>query len=158
MKIVAISGSLRRASFNTALLNAAQELAPDGMDIHIEVLSEIPLYDADLQAHDFPASVERLSDQIRDADAVLIATPEYNYSIPGVLKNAIDWVSRVENQPFNGKAVAIMGASMGNLGTSRSQYHLRQVFVYLNGLIMNRPEVFVGVSLPPKIGPLSFDQ
>ena len=146
MKIVAISGSLRKASFNTALLNAARELAPDGMDIHIEGLSEIPPYDADLQAQGFPASVQRLADQIRDADAVLIATPEYNYSIPGVLKNAIDWVSRVETQPFEGKAIAIMGASMGNLGTSRSQYHLRQVFVFLNGMIMNRPEVFVGTA------------
>ena len=146
MKVVAISGSLRIKSFNTALLDAARELAPDGMEVHIEKLSAIPIYDADLQAKGFPASVQRLTGQIRDADAVLIATPEYNYSIPGVLKNAIDWVSRAENQPFSGKAIAIMGASMGNLGTSRAQYHLRQVFVFLNGMIMNRPEVFVGAA------------
>ncbi|MCP4329638.1 MAG: NAD(P)H-dependent oxidoreductase [Alphaproteobacteria bacterium] len=146
MKIVAISGSLREASFNTSLLKAAQQLAPDDMDIDIEDISQIPPYNADLHADGFPAPVLRLAERIREADAVLIATPEYNYSIPGVLKNAIDWVSRTENQPFDGKAIAIMGASMGNLGTARAQYHLRQVFVFLNGLVMNRPEVFVGAA------------
>lgn len=92
----------------------------EGVDIQIEGLSEIPLYDADIEEHGLPAPVQWLVDQISKADAVLIATPEYNYSIPGVLKNAIDWVSRAEGQPFNGKAIAIMGASMGGLGTSRS--------------------------------------
>lgn len=146
MKIAAISGSLRKASFNTALLHTARELAPAGMDMLIADLSEIPMYDADLQAEGFPSPVQRLADQIGKADAVLIATPEYNYSIPGVLKNAIDWLSRMDNQPFNGKPIAIMGASMGGLGTARSQYHLRQVFVFLNGMVMNRPEVFVGAA------------
>ena len=118
----------------------------EGVDIQIEGLSEIPLYDADIEEHGLPAPVQWLVDQISKADAVLIATPEYNYSIPGVLKNAIDWVSRAEGQPFNGKAIAIMGASMGGLGTSRSQYHLRQIFVFLNGMVMNVPEVFVGAA------------
>lgn len=146
MKVIAISGSLRQASFNTGLLRAAQELAPDDMEIEIGDISEIPLYNADEQAMGFPASVQQLSDKIRVADGVLIATPEYNYSIPGGLKNAIDWISRADNQPFNGKPIAIMGASMGNLGTARAQYHLRQIFIFLNGMVLNRPEVFVGAA------------
>ena len=146
MKIIGISGSLRQASFNSGLLRAAQELAPDGMDIEIADISGIPLYNADGEATGLPASVQQLGEQVRLADGVLIATPEYNYSIPGGLKNAIDWVSRADNQPFDGKPVAIMGASMGNLGTARAQYHLRQIFVFLNGMVMNRPEVFVGAA------------
>lgn len=146
MKIIAISGSLRKASFNTALLKAAQELSPSSAEIQIEELADIPMYNADVQAEGFPESVLNLASQIRDADAVLVATPEYNYSMPGVLKNAIDWISRIDNQPFDGKPIAIMGASMGVLGTARSQYHLRQVFVFLNGMVMNRPEVFVGAA------------
>jgi chromate reductase len=146
MKVAAISGSLRKRSYNTALLRAAQELAPDDMEIDIEDISELPPYSADIQAIGIPAPALRLIDRIREADAVLIATPEYNYSIPGVLKNAIDWVSRAQDQPFNGKAVALMGAAPGILGTARAQYHLRQVFVFLNGLVMNRPEVFVNAA------------
>ena len=144
MNIIAISGSLRRASFNTALLKTCTEIAPVGMNISLADISAIPLYNGDEQATGFPASVTALADQIRAADAVLISTPEYNYSIPGVLKNTIDWLSRVENQPFDNKPVGIMGAAMGALGTARSQYHLRQVFVFLNGRLMNRPEAFVG--------------
>ena len=144
MKLLALSGSLRSASYNTALLRAAQEAAPANATVEIGSLAGIPVYDSDLQAKGIPQAVDALTAAIRAADGLLIATPEYNYSIPGGLKNAIDWVSRMEDQPFNGKAIAILGASMGNLGTSRSQYHLRQVFVFLNGLVMNRPEVFVG--------------
>lgn len=146
MKIVGISGSLRMGSFNSALLRAAQAVAPEDMEIEIASIADLPPFNADVQAEGFPVAVERLVDRIRRADGVLIATPEYNYSIPGVLKNAIDWVSRADDQPFNGKAVAIMGASMGLLGTARAQYHLRQVFVFLNALVMNRPEVFVGAA------------
>ncbi len=146
MKVTAISGSLREASFNTALLNAARAEAPDGMTIEIFDLADIPLYNADVQERAFPEPVTRLAETLRAADGLLISTPEYNYSIPGILKNAIDWVSRVDDQPFDGLPVAIMGASMGTLGTARSQYHLRQVFVFLNGLVMNRPEVFVGAA------------
>ncbi|MCG8542686.1 MAG: NAD(P)H-dependent oxidoreductase [Alphaproteobacteria bacterium] len=146
MKIAGISGSLRMGSFNSALLHAAQKLAPDGMAIEIEEIADIPLYNADVQADGFPGPVQRLIDSLRAADGVLIATPEYNYSIPGVLKNAIDWVSRADDQPFAGMPVAIMGASPGNLGTARAQYHLRQVFVFLDGIVMNKPEVFVGAA------------
>lgn len=146
MNIVAISGSLRSASFNTALLNTCTELAPSGVKITLADISAIPLYNGDDQAAGFPPAVTALAEQIRAADGVLIATPEYNYSIPGVLKNALDWLSRVENQPFDGKPVGIMGAAMGALGTGRAQYHLRQVFVFLNGRLMNRPEAFVGTA------------
>jgi chromate reductase len=146
MKIVGISGSLRMGSFNSALLRAAQAVAPEDMEIEIASIADLPPYNADVQAEGFPVAVERLVERIRQADGVLIATPEYNYSIPGVLKNAIDWVSRADDQPFNGKPVAIMGASRGFLGTARAQYHLRQVFVFLNALVMNRPEVFVGTA------------
>ena len=93
-----------------------------------------------------PAAVTALAEAIRSADAVLIATPEYNYSIPGVLKNAIDWISRLEDQPFDGKPVALLGASMGRLGTARAQYHLRQVFVFLNAHLLNRPEVMIATA------------
>ena len=146
MKVFGISGSLRRGSFNTAALRAAQELAPAGMEVEIyESLRDIPPYDDDVrQAQGYPAPVEDLRARIKAADALLIATPEYNYSVPGVLKNAIDWASRPPEQPFDGKPVAIMGASPGAVGTARAQYHLRQMFVYLNGLLLNRPEVMIG--------------
>ena len=146
MKIVGISGSLRKGSYNTALLRAAQELAPDDMRIEMEAIAQIPLYNADSAADGFPPIVNHLVERIRQADGLLIATPEYNYSIPGGLKNAIDWVSRAEDQPFNGKAIALMGASMGLLESVRAQYHLRQVFVFLNAMVLNRPEVFVGAA------------
>ncbi len=144
MKVLGIAGSLRRGSLNRSLLVALSEVAPDGVDLEIASISEIPFYNEDVQAEGFPQSVAELASKIRESDVVVIATPEYNYSFPGVLKNAIDWLSRVEDQPFNSKPIAIMGASKGALGTARSQYHLRQVFIFLNGLVMNRPEVFVG--------------
>lgn len=146
MKVAAVSGSLREGSYNSALLRAASDVAPDDITIEISDLADIPLYNADVQENGFPEPVSALAETLRGADGLLIATPEYNYSVPGVLKNAIDWVSRVDDQPFDGLPIAIMGASMGNLGTARSQYHLRQVFVFLNGLVMNRPEVFVGAA------------
>ncbi|MEQ8193990.1 MAG: NADPH-dependent FMN reductase [Rhodospirillales bacterium] len=146
LNVLALSGSLRKGSYNTMLIEAAKGLAPAGMKIDIASIRDIPLYDEDVRSEAVPASVKTLAQKIRDADAVLISTPEYNYSIPGVLKNAIDWLSREEKQPFDGKPIAIMGASMGKLGTARSQYHLRQVFVFLNGLVMNRPEVFLGAA------------
>lgn len=143
-KIVGISGSLREGSYNSALLRAGAALAPKGVSVEIAGIGDIPLYNEDVKQQGFPAAVEELASAIRAADGVWIATPEYNYSIPGVLKNAIDWVSRVENQPFAGKPVAIMGASLGRLGTARSQYHLRQVMVFVDAIVMNKPEVFVG--------------
>ncbi|NNE22418.1 MAG: NAD(P)H-dependent oxidoreductase [Rhizobiales bacterium] len=144
MNVLAISGSLRKASYNTALLRNASAVAPDGMSIDIATLNDIPLYNGDVDGADKPAAVLELAEAIRAADGVLIATPEYNYSISGVLKNAIDWVSRIDNQPLAAKPLGIMGASAGGLGTARAQYHLRQVFVYLDARVMNRPELFVG--------------
>lgn len=146
IKVLGISGSLRRGSYNTSALRAARELAPAGMEVDLyENLRGLPLYDDDVrQAQGFPGPVEDLRARIKAADALLIATPEYNYSVPGVLKNAIDWASRPPEQPFDGKPIAIMGASPGALGTARAQYHLRQMFVYLNGMLLNRPEVMIG--------------
>lgn len=143
MKVLGISGSLRKGSFNSALLRAAQELAPSGMAISEAAIGEIPLYNEDVRTAGVPPSVQAFRDAIAAADAILFVTPEYNYSIPGVLKNAIDWASRPPNPPFTGKPVAIMSASVGSLGGSRAQYHLRQVFVFLDMKPLNRPEVFV---------------
>ena len=144
LKVLGISGSLRQASFNTAALRAAQELAPDGMTIDILSIAGIPLYDEDERAKGFPAPVQALRDAIKGADAVLLSTPEYNNSFSGVLKNAIDWASRPPEQPFDGKPIAIMGASGGTLGTARAQYQLRQVFIFMNGHVLNKPEVMIG--------------
>jgi chromate reductase, NAD(P)H dehydrogenase (quinone) len=143
VQILGIAGSLRRGSFNAATLRAAQELTPAGMTIESFDISAIPLYNEDVRQQGFPAPVEDLRARIKAADGLLIVTPEYNYSIPGVLKNAIDWASRPPEQPFDGKPIGVMGASAGIHGTSRAQYHLRQCFVFLNGLVMNRPEVMI---------------
>lgn len=141
--VLGISGSLRKGSYNTALLAAASELLPEGMTLEKFDLSSIPLYNEDVRALGYPKPVLELRDRIAASDALLIATPEYNYSIPGVLKNAIDWASRPPDPPLNGKPVAIMGASTGNFGTVRAQMHLRQVCVYCNMFPVNRPEVLV---------------
>ena len=143
-KVLALSGSLRSGSYNTAALRACQALAPADLKIEIGSIADLPLYDADLQARGFPAPVQRLATQIAAADAVLFATPEYNYSVPGTLKNAIDWLSRLQPQPLAGKPAAIIGASMGPVGTGRAQYHLRQIGVFLDLRFMNRPEVLIG--------------
>jgi chromate reductase len=143
IRILGIAGSLRQASFNRATLRAAQELAPDGMQIDSFDIAPIPLYNDDVRQQGFPPPVEDFRARIKAADGVLIVSPEYNYSIPGVLKNAIDWASRPPEQPFDGKPIGIMGASMGVMGAGRAQYHLRQCFVFLNGLVMNRPEVAI---------------
>jgi chromate reductase len=144
VRVLGISGSLRKGSFNAAALHAARELAPAGMEIEVyQGLGNLPLYNEDLRAQGFPAPVQDLRDRIKAADALLIVTPEYNYSVPGVLKNAIDWASRPPEQPFDGKPIAIMGASPGVLGTARAQYHLRQTFVFLNGHVLNKPEVMI---------------
>ena len=142
----AISGSLRSGSYNTAALRAAAELAPDGVDIVEASLADIPIYNEDVKAAAFPAAVIRLQHAIASADAVLISTPEYNYSVPGGLKNAIDWVSRTNPQPFATKPVAIMGASPGALGTARAQYDLRRMFVYLDAHLLNKPEVMISAA------------
>lgn len=144
LRVFGMAGSLRKGSFNRSLLRAAQQLAPEGMRIDsFEALADIPPFNQDLEKTPPPAVVE-LKRQIREADAVLLVTPEYNYSVPGVLKNAIDWASRpYGDSAWTGKPAAIMGASGGILGSARAQYHLRQMFVFLNMYTVNQPEVMV---------------
>ncbi|MFL5167214.1 MAG: NADPH-dependent FMN reductase [Microvirga sp.] len=144
MNVIGISGSLRKGSFNTAALRAAQGLAPEGMTIERAEIGDLPLYNDDVRAAGFPPPAERLRAQLAAADAILLVTPEYNYSISGVLKNAIDWASRPPSQPFEAKPVAIMGASPGLFGSARAQYHLRQMLIFLNAMPLNRPEVMIG--------------
>lgn len=145
LSVLGLCGSLRRDSINRAVLRTAQALAPDaGMQIEAADIADVPLYNEDVYAQGFPAPVGRLREQIRAADALLFVTPEYNYSVPGVLKNAIDWVSRPPEQPFAGKPAAIMGASPSSLGTARAQYHLRQTLVFLDVHPLNKPEVMIG--------------
>lgn len=144
LRFLGISGSLRKASYNSALLRAAVELVPPDTTLKVSSsIGELPLYNEDVREAGMPASVVAFREQIAAADAIVIVSPEYNYSIPGPLKNAIDWASRPPNQPFVDKPLAIMGASPGMLGTGRMQYHLRQVAVFLNMHVVNRPEVFV---------------
>jgi chromate reductase len=143
MKVLAMVGSLRKGSYNKLLLQAAIELKPKDLEIGSAEIGDLPLYNEDVREQGFPAAAQRLREQIRAADALLFVTPEYNYAIPGVLKNAIDWASRPPDQPFNEKPAAIMGASISRLGTARAQYHLRQSCVYLNMYPLNQPEVMV---------------
>ena len=141
--ILGFAGSLRKGSYNKSLLAAALELVPGGAALEVFDLEGIPLFSQDQEGQP-PERVKEFKAKIRRADAILIAAPEYNYSIPGVLKNAIDWASRPHgDNAFEGKPVAVMGASVGMLGTARAQYHLRQVFVFLNMHPLNKPEVMV---------------
>jgi chromate reductase len=144
VRILGIAGSLRRESYNRAALRAATELVPEGATLEIFELDGIPGFNQDEEQNP-PAKVTGLKKRIRDADAILFVTPEYNYSIPGVLKNAIDWASRpYGDSAWNGKPAAIMGASIGAIGTARAQYHLRQMMVFLNMFPINQPEVMIG--------------
>lgn len=142
-KILGFAGSLRKDSYNKSLLRAALELLPEDAELEVFDLEGIPLYNQDLE--DQPTEkVKEFKAKIRAADAILIVTPEYNYSIPGVLKNAIDCASRpYGDNAFAHKPVAIMGASPGMIGTARAQYHLRQCFVFLSCFALNQPEVMV---------------
>ena len=146
MHFLGISGSLRKQSYNTAALRACAQLLPEGVTMELADISGIPLYNEEIREQGLPAAVQQLREKIAAADALVIATPEYNYSVPGVLKNAIDWASRPPSQPFDGKPIALLGATPGGLGTARSQYHLRQIFVYLNGQILNKPEVMISAA------------
>ncbi|MCX7122923.1 MAG: NAD(P)H-dependent oxidoreductase [Gammaproteobacteria bacterium] len=144
LKIIGISGSLRKTSYNTALLKAAAALMPTGIEFEIAEIGEIPLYNGDLELNHFPESVQILREKIRASNGLLIATPEYNYSMSGVLKNTIDWLSRPSTDPvLFDKPLAIIGASMGMMGSARAQYHLRQSAVFLNMHVLNKPELFV---------------
>ena len=146
LRVFAFCGSLRKGSFNRMALGAAEELAPEGVSFDSVDLGQLPLYDEDVRQQGFPPAVEHMRGRIRTADAILFVTPEYNYSVPGVLKNAIDWASRPPDQPFNGKPCAIMGASTSMFGSARAQYHLRQTCVYLNMFPLNHPEVMIAAA------------
>lgn len=144
VKVLGIAGSLRRESYNRAALRAALELVPSGVELGVFELDGIPPFNQDDESTP-PSAVVELKRRVREADAILFCTPEYNYSIPGVLKNAIDWGSRpYGDSAWAGKPVALMGASVGVIGTARAQYHLRQVFVFLDMLPVNKPEVMIG--------------
>ncbi len=144
ISVLGICGSLRAGSYNRATLRTAIELKPVGMSVEVAEIGAIPPYNEDVRDHGFPQPVEALRRRIAAADALLFVTPEYNYSIPGVLKNAIDWASRPPDQPFFGKPVAIMGAGAGMAGTARAQYDLRRCCVFLNMHPLNKPEVLIG--------------
>ena len=146
LNILVICGSLRKGSYNAALTRALPALAPEGMNlITAPPIGTFPLYNADIQdASGFPGPAEDLAAAIRAADGVLFVTPEYNWSMPGVLKNAIDWLSRMKDQPFKEKPVAIQSASQGPLGGARMQYHWRMSMTFLAAFIFGTPEVFVG--------------
>ena len=141
--ILGIAGSLRRQSYNRSALRAAQQLVPEGATLEVFELDGIPGFNQDEEQNP-PAKVTELKKRVREADAILFVTPEYNYSVPGVLKNAIDWASRpYGDSAWNGKPAAIMGASIGAIGTARAQYHLRQMMVFLNMFPINQPEVMI---------------
>lgn len=142
--VLGICGSLRKASYNMAALRAAVELKPPGMTIDIADIAAIPLYNEDVRVKGFPPPVETLRRQIKEADALLFACPEYNYSMSGVLKNAIDWASRPPDQPFAGKPAAIIGAAAGMAGSARAQSDLRRSCVFLDIHPINKPEVLIG--------------
>ena len=144
VQVLGIAGSLRRGSYNRALLAAAQELAPAGMTIEIADLASVPLYNGDVEAEGDPEGVANLKQAIRAADGLLFATPEYNHGVPAVMKNAVDWASRPPRQsPLDGKPVAIIGASPGLTGTARGQSQLRQAFEFTNSFAMPQPELLV---------------
>lgn len=145
MKLLVICGSLRTGSFNRAICNTLLELAPEGCEIvNAPGFGDLPIYDADdHMTSGFPEVVTKISEAIVEADGVVIVSPEYNFSVPGGLKNMIDWISRLPEQPFSRKPVAIQSAAAGMLGGSRMQYHLRQIMVFLDARVFNKPEVFV---------------
>jgi chromate reductase len=145
LRVIGIAGSLRRMSYNRALLCAAQQLAPPSLRIDIEELDDVPMFNADLDAGSPPESVARLRQAVLAADGLLLVTPEYNHGVPGVMKNAIDWLSQpLRESVLDGKPTALMGASTGLAGTARGQSQLRQAFVLTNTPAMLRPEVLVG--------------
>jgi chromate reductase len=144
IKLVAFCGSLRKASFNRMALNAFIERLPAGVTVETIEIGDWPLYDADLQAKGFPDKVQAARQAMLVADGIVLVSPEYNYGMSGVLKNAIDWLSRMTPQPFAAKPVALFGASGGLLGTARAQYQIRQTLIFLDGRPLNKPEVMIG--------------
>jgi chromate reductase len=148
LNIVTICGSLRKGSYNAALIRALPALAPANMKLTgAPPYETMPLYNHDIQASaGFPGTATDFAAAIRNADGVIIVSPEYNWTIPGALKNAIDWVSRMPDQPFKEKPVAIQSASGGPLGGARMQYHMRMMLTYLNAFVFGTPEIFVGMA------------
>lgn len=146
LNVLSVCGSLRKASYNRMVMNSLQGFAPEGMLVkEAPPFSEFPLYNSDIQeSTGFPAAVQKFAAAVRAADGVIFNTPEYNYSIPGALKNALDWVSRLPNQPFVGKPIALQSAAHGVLGGGRMQYDLRRCMIFLDALTMTRPEIFIG--------------
>jgi chromate reductase len=146
-RVVAFAGSLRRGSFNRALLDAAKELTPEGMSIESIEIGALPFYNADVEAAGDPASVVIFKASLRAADGVLIATPEYNGGIPALLTNAIDWGSRLPGRsPLAGKPVAVVGASPNQIGTARAQLHLRQLLNHVQARTLPPPELLVAMA------------
>lgn len=145
LKFVTLLGSLRKGSLNAIVANALPSLAPAGVEVTpLGSVGEFPHYNADIQAEGFPAAVLAMGAAIAAADGVIIVTPEYNYSVPGVLKNALDWLSRLPDSPLSGKPLAIQTVSPGAIGGARAQYHLRQSLVFLNAQVINKPEIMIG--------------
>jgi chromate reductase, NAD(P)H dehydrogenase (quinone) len=144
MKILGITGSLRARSYNGFALKALGECMPDGLRLQVASLAEIPLYNGDLEEQGIPPAVQRLAREVAQADGLVFASPEYNFSISGVLKNAIDWLSRAKPQPFKDKPVALVSASAGPVGGARHQYELRKVLGCLEAHVLTRPEIFIG--------------
>ena len=144
ISVLGICGSLRKASYNMAALRTAIALKPANMNVTVADISQLPLYNEDVRQQGFPPPVENLRRQIAAADALLFACPEYNYSMSGVLKNAIDWASRPPDQPFAGKPCAILGAAAGMAGSARALYDLRRSCVFLDMHPLNKPEVLIG--------------
>ena len=146
LSVLTICGSLRKGSYNAMLQRSLPALVPSGMTLKpAPSFADFPIYNADIQnTSGFPAAVNALADAIRAADGVIIITPEYNFSIPGGLKNAIDWVSRLQHQPFAGKPIALQSASPGPVGGARVQYDVRRAMVFLDAFTLNKPEIFVG--------------
>jgi chromate reductase len=146
LKILGISGSLRKGSLNTAALRACGEMLPAGMSMTIARIDDIPLFNQDVFDAGLPESVKRFRAEVAAADGLLIASPEYNFSLSAALKNAIDWASRPPNQVFQDKPIAVFSASQGPLGGARVQYDLRRILGQLWGHVLPRPEVFIGVA------------
>ena len=145
LNVVCICGSLRKASYNRMVINALPGLAPPNMKLkEAPPFAEFPLYNTDIQDQGIPPAVHALAEAVRSADGVIFNSPEYNFSMPGGLKNAIDWVSRVPNQPFAGKPIALLSVSPGPLGGGRVQYDMRRAMVFLDAFTLNKPEIFIG--------------
>ena len=141
IKFLGISGSLRKQSYNSSALRAATSLLPEGVSLELAELAGIPFFNADVEQIGIPDAVKEFRSRVAGADALVFAVPEYNFSLSGVLKNALEWLSRPPNPPANGKPCAVFGASVSPLGTARGQFHFRHVCVSLNMVVVNAPHV-----------------